>query len=149
MDKLDTFTNTDAGAQPPQCTASKQKEITGLLEKGVFKVVTLEEVPSNTRVFNSRFVNEIKDPCTDNAYEKSRLAYVQSSSDLNRYFYIWLLTELMSLLGASSDCIVKVMKPLYGVPEAGNNWFATYHTHHKEKLEMTESTYNFCLYRSN
>ena len=83
MDKFDSFTNKDAGAQPPQHIASKQKEITGLLEKG-----------------------------------------------------------------ASSDCIVKVMKPLYGVPEADNNWFVNYYTHHKEKLEMTKSTYDFCLYRS-
>ena len=37
------------------------------------------------------------------------------------------------------------MKPLYGVPQAGNHWFATYHTHHKEKLGMTKSTYDPCL----
>ena len=41
------------------------------------------------------------------------------------------------------------MKPLYGVPEAGNHWFATYHTHHKEKLGMIESTYDpYFLYSS-
>lgn len=47
------------------------------------------------------------------------------------------------------DIMLKVMKPLYGVPEVGNHWFATYHTHHKEKLSMTESIYDFCFYRSN
>ncbi len=41
------------------------------------------------------------------------------------------------------------MKPLYAVPKAADHWFATYHIHHKEKLRMTESTYDPCLlYRS-
>ena len=40
------------------------------------------------------------------------------------------------------------MKPLYGVLEAGNHWFATYHIHHKDKLGMKESTYDPCLFYS-
>ena len=71
--------------------------------------------------------------------------YVQSTSNMNRQFYIRPPPELISLLDPSSDCIVKVMKPLYDVPEAGNHWFATYHTHHKNKLEMKESKYDPCL----
>ena len=47
--------------------------------------------------------------------------YVQSTSKLNWDFYIWLLLELISLLGAKSDYIVKVMMKLfYGITEAGN-----------------------------
>lgn len=38
------------------------------------------------------------------------------------------------------------MKLLYNVPEANNYWFATYHTHYKEKLGIRESTYNPCLF---
>ena len=37
------------------------------------------------------------------------------------------------------------MKPLYGVPEAGNHWFKTYHQHHVRKLKMEQSTYDPCL----
>ena len=196
MDEFDIFTNKDANAQPSQYTTSRQKEIAGLLEKGVFKVVTTEDIPSNTRIFNSRFVDEMMNPGTDKAYVKSRLvvkadndkdknlvltqspaiqrvsqrlivclaamfkdndniklylqditqAYVQSTFDLNRDFYIRPPPELISLLDASSDWIIKVLKLLYGVPEAGNHWFATYHTHYKEKLGMTESTYDPCLF---
>ena len=41
------------------------------------------------------------------------------------------------------------MKSLYGLPKAGNHWFATYHTYHKDKLEMKESIYDPCfLYSS-
>lgn len=69
-------------------------------------------------------------------------AYVQSTSNLNRKFYIWPPPELILLFGASFDYIVKIMKLLYGIPKAGNHWFAIYHTHHKEKLRMEKSLYN-------
>jgi hypothetical protein len=38
-----------------------------------------------------------------------------------------------------------VRKPLYGIPEAGTHWWATYHKHHREKLAMATSTYDPCL----
>ncbi|KAI1006956.1 hypothetical protein K3495_g1267 [Podosphaera aphanis] len=38
-----------------------------------------------------------------------------------------------------------VIKPLYGIAEAGTHWWATYSTHHREKLQMTTSTYDPCL----
>ena len=52
---------------------SRRKEINGLLEKGVFAVVTDSDVPQGVRIFNSRFVDEIKHFNTDKAFEKSRL----------------------------------------------------------------------------
>ena len=58
------------------------------------------------------------------------------------------MPELILLLGSSSEYVVKVMKPLYSVPEAGNHWFATYHTYHKDKLRIKESSYNFCFFNS-
>lgn len=73
-DKLDTYTNKHADAP---LSTSRQKEIQGLLKKDLFKVVTSdkvvmpEEVPSNTQVFNSCFVDDIKDLCIDKADEKS------------------------------------------------------------------------------
>jgi hypothetical protein len=38
-----------------------------------------------------------------------------------------------------------VQKLLYGIPEAGTHWWATYHKHHREKLVMATSTYDPCL----
>ena len=64
---------------------------------------------------------------------------------MNREFYIRLPLELVTLLGATSDCILKVVKPLYRVPEAGNHWFATYHGHHVNRLGTAQSTYDPCL----
>jgi hypothetical protein len=52
---------------------SRQKEINGLLKKGVFAAVTEKDVPQGVYIFNSRFVDEIKHPGTNKAFKKSRL----------------------------------------------------------------------------
>lgn len=181
----------------PSFTESRRKEINGLLEKGTFAVVDISSVPDGARIFNSRFVDEIKNAGTDKAFEKSRLvvqayndhskdlvltqsptiqrvsqrlilaltatlqgnkdqpvslylrdisqAYVQSSTQLNRDFFVRPPTEL----GLQEGMILKVIKPLYGIPEAGNHWFNTYHRHHIEKLRMNQSTYDPCLLYTN
>lgn len=41
--------------------------------------------------------------------------------------------------------ILKIVKPLYGIPEAGTHWYGTYHGHHEKKLHMENSTYDPCL----
>lgn len=69
-------------------------------------------------------------------------AYVQSRSTLNRTFYAQPPKEMKLDLG---DWILKVLKPLYGIPEAGNHWFGTYHGHHTKELGMEVSTYDPCL----
>jgi len=38
-----------------------------------------------------------------------------------------------------------VLKPLYGIAEAGTYWWATYNKYHKEKLLMTTSIFNPCF----
>ena len=189
-DEIDTFTNKHADAG---LSASGQKEIQGLLETDDFKVVisdkvvTPEEIPSNTQVFNSSLVDNIKDLCTNkvvHAYndKKKNLvlmhspkipgfsqgigsclpaiirdddnnnikfylrditqAYIEIASDLNLNFYIQPLSKLISQPSASSNSIAKVMRPLYGKPEADNHRFGIYHPHYKEKPGMTESAHN-------
>jgi len=51
----------------------RRKEINGLLKKGVFAVITERDVPQGVRIFNLRFINEIKHPSTDKAFKKLRL----------------------------------------------------------------------------
>jgi len=72
-------------------------------------------------------------------------AYVQSTTTLNREFYVRPLTELSRQLRINDNSILRVVKPLYGVPEAGNHWFKTYHSHHIDNLGITQSTYDPCL----
>lgn len=56
---------------PAQYITFRQKEIIGLLKKGVFKVITSKNVPSNAQIFNSCFVDRVKNAGTDKAYKKS------------------------------------------------------------------------------
>ena len=47
--------------------------------------------------------------------------------------------------GLQNGIVMKVMKPLYSVPDASIHWFNTYYTHHINKLAMMEYIYDFCL----
>ena len=69
MDKSDEFIkNVDLSSA--QYTTSRHEEIAKLLEKSSFKVVTIVDISTNTWIFNSRFVNEVKNASTDKAYAK-------------------------------------------------------------------------------
>jgi phosphorylcholine metabolism protein LicD len=125
-------------------------------------------VSINARIFDSRFVNEIKNLDIDKEFKKSRLivqafddsnknliltqssiiqqviqrlivcliatfskmklylrdiiqAYVQSTSNLNRDFYIRSSHELIILMRISSTHVLKIMKFLYDVLETNNH----------------------------
>lgn len=86
MNKFDAFIK-NADMELTQYTAFRQKKIAGLPEKGVFKVVITKDIPSNASIFNSRFVDKIKNPGIDKAYEKIRLV-VQAYNDQKNYFIV-------------------------------------------------------------
>ena len=62
---------------------SRKKEINDLFEKNCFEIVSIFDVLHEVRIFNSRFVDEIKNIGTIDAYEKSRLV-VQTYNDDNK-----------------------------------------------------------------
>ena len=80
---IDNPKDADFNLKLPQFTLLRQKEISGLLEKEVFKLVNLKDMPADTHVFHSRFVDEIKNASTNKVFEKSRLV-VQAYNDLNK-----------------------------------------------------------------
>ena len=145
---------------PSPFVKSRKKKINELFEKNCFEIVSTFDVSHEVRIFNSRFVDEIKNIGTVDAYEKSRLVmqayndqnktemltqtptiqrmnqrfiltltvnmshldfflknifqtYVQSIISLAKKFFIRSSVELE--LG---DAIFKIIKSLYGVPEA-------------------------------
>ena len=53
--------------------ASRLKELNGLFEKRIFKIIYIDDLLIEARVFESRFVNQIKNEETEKAFEKSRL----------------------------------------------------------------------------
>ena len=66
---------------PGPFVESRKKEINGLFEKGCFEIVSASDVFHGTRIFNSRFVDEIKNIGTIDAYEKSRLVMQAYNDD--------------------------------------------------------------------
>jgi len=70
-------------------------------------------------------------------------AYVQSNSDLARKILARLPVQIRG--DYPDDTVMRVIKPLYGIAEAGTHWWATYHNHHLKKLQMVTSTYDPCL----
>ena len=73
--------------QSSQYKVFRQKEINELLKKNVFKIINHEDVFKDIRIFNFRFVNEIKHFNIDLIYEKSRLM-IQIYNDLNKDFVL-------------------------------------------------------------
>ncbi|KAI1001022.1 hypothetical protein K3495_g7180 [Podosphaera aphanis] len=74
-------------------------------------------------------------------------AYTQSKSFLNRKFYAKIPEQFRK--SYPNDSILVILKPLYGIPEAGTHWWVTYNNHHREELLMQTSTYDPCLLISN
>ena len=72
-------------------------------------------------------------------------AYVQSNSRLSRNFFVNPNADIRRVLGLGDDKLLRIIKPLYVIPEAGNHWFSTYSRHHIEILHMKPSTYDACL----
>jgi len=64
---------------------------------------------------------------------------------LNRDFYIKPLLKIKDVLKLTKGTVIKVIKPLYSVLEAGNHWFRTYYQYYTKKLKMKESTYDLYL----
>jgi hypothetical protein len=74
-------------------------------------------------------------------------AYPQAQTDLKRTILAHLPKELVSKY--PKDTLLRVIKPLYGIAEAGVHWWKTYHGHHCEELDMSTSTFDPCLLITN
>lgn len=74
-------------------------------------------------------------------------AYPQAQTNLKRTILAHLPSELVSKYPEGT--ILQVIKPLYGIAEAGVHWWTTYHGHHRKELDMSTSTYDPCLLITN
>ena len=74
-------------------------------------------------------------------------AYPQAQTDLFRVVLADLPAELKQKY--PENTIIRVIKPLYGIAEAGVHWFATYQGHHTSELDMSTSTFDPCLMITN
>ncbi|KAF1934571.1 hypothetical protein EJ02DRAFT_490997 [Clathrospora elynae] len=74
-------------------------------------------------------------------------AYPQAQTELFRTILAHLPKELITKYPEGT--IICVIKPLYGIAEAGVHWFATYQGHYCKELNMATSTYDPCLLITN
>lgn len=72
-------------------------------------------------------------------------AYVQAETSTQRAIFV----RPPSTLNLPSDTVLRVNRPLYGIPEAGLHWFQTYHKHHRERLCLTPSIHDPCFLYTN
>ncbi|KAK1914262.1 hypothetical protein P3342_007508 [Pyrenophora teres f. teres] len=70
-------------------------------------------------------------------------AYTQSDDRLQRTIIAELPIQLRKAYPQGT--IMVVVKPLYGIAEAGAYWWSTYFKHHTTTLNMETSTYDPCL----
>ena len=69
---------------------------------------------------------------------------------LNWDFYIRVPFKLGIALRVLEGTILKVVRPLYGIPKAGNHWFKTYYNYYIKELNISQSIYNpYLLYLNN
>jgi hypothetical protein len=71
---------------------SRQAKITSLLKKGIFEVIPKSEVLGGSRIFNSRFVNKVKNKGTKNERKKLRLVVQAYNDDKKRLILTQSLT---------------------------------------------------------
>jgi hypothetical protein len=98
LNLLSTFALTSTFAE------SRRKEINDLLKRQVFEIITISNVSKNVRIFNSRFVDEIKHSNISQAYEKSRLV-IQTYNDHEKTL---MLTQASTIQRMSSRIILVI-----------------------------------------
>ena len=70
-------------------------------------------------------------------------AYLQSKQPLQREIYARIPKEVSHMYPPQT--IMRIVKPLYGIPESGNYWWEDYSNHHTRALALCVSTYDPCL----
>lgn len=68
-------------------------------------------------------------------------AYIQSDRNLERDVFI----KAPSELNLPIDTVLKVVRPLYGIPESELHWYLTYLDHHTVRLKMKRTTIDPCM----
>ncbi len=133
----------------------KHLDIDKAFEKSRLVMQTFNDQNKNLMLIQSFIIQRINQRlivCLIVVFSKMNLylrdiiqTYVQSITSLNRDFFVRSFVELIKHLDIDTNSILKIIKSLYDVFEADNHWFVIYHAHHVNKLEMSQSIYDFCL----
>jgi hypothetical protein len=105
---ITVFLQDDVDSSPSTSTStfaeSRRKETNELLKRQVFELIIISEVSKNVRIFNFRFVDEIKHSDISQAYEKSRLV-IQTYNDHEKTL---MLTQAFTIHRMSQRIILAI-----------------------------------------
>ena len=178
----------DPRAYSDECRMAIEKEIKGLEEKGVWRVVNRSDIPRDANILGGRFVLSIKNKGSHYEMYKARFvalghkdrekhllvhdstnlrqrsiriitciaaifgfaiwtqdvsqAYLQSSQNLQREIYI----RPPKQFKLSKEELLRLIKPLYGITEAGDYWDATMTDFQKNDMQMSQATLDISLF---
>lgn len=137
---------------------SGQKKTQGLLEKEVFKVVSLnkvvtpEKIQSSTKGFNSRYFNNIKDLCIDKACEKCCLV-IYTYNDKKKNIVLKHLSKFQEVSQGISFYFATIIWDndnhnirfyLQDITQAYIEIaFAIYYLYYKEKSKISKSAHDY------
>jgi hypothetical protein len=94
-----------------QFAAFRQKKINELIEKDVFQSINKNDVSFDVRIFNFRFVNEIKHFDIDKAFEKSRLV-IQTFNDKNKNLVLTQSSTIQRISQRLIVCLIVVFSKM-------------------------------------
>lgn len=178
----------DPRGDNPKFVTAKMKEITGLQENRVYKVIDKAQFPKRANVLGGRFVLCVKNVGSDDEIykaryvvqdhkdkEKSRLihpstnlrqrsvklitflaavlkfrvwsqdvtqAYLQAEDNLRRLVYV----KPTKQFGLQDGQLLQLLKPLYGLSDAGDYWDATMSNHLQKELGMQQASLDISLF---
>lgn len=185
--KTNAKPNASGKQDKPDFYKTRKAELQGLINNGTFETANINDIPPNTRIFGSRFIDDLKKigrrlkqksrlvaqnymdeeaaemgtkaptiqrfsqrllialaasiPETYTATRDITQAYVQSRSRLERPVFIKPPKEM----NLPKDTVLRVVRPLYGIPESGLHWYLTYLDHHVGRLGMKQSRADPCF----
>jgi hypothetical protein len=91
--------------------SSRQKKIFDLLERKIFKIINKKNVSLDTRIFNSRFVNDIKHDDIDKTLKKSRLV-IQTYNNINKKLILTQTSTIQQVNQRLIICLAVVFRDM-------------------------------------
>eukprot|EP00171_Calliarthron_tuberculosum_P004994 IDg4994t1 len=132
----------------------RQDELDELFKRKAIHLVPIEETTGH-RVYHGIWLDKVK----RDGQAKSRLVICATDDYLDALTYSLTIQRLSTRLGFAyaasrtdffASCrdvtkALKVVQPIYGLPESPLNWYTTYTAHYKNQLELKSMPHDPCM----
>lgn len=134
------FVDSVKGYGTPQATDKSRLVLCGFNDREAKELLTKAPTVSKTSV---RLLLSVAASCPGHAVKLRDIsqAYTRSETKVQRL----VVCEAPLELGLPKDTVLELLRPLYGLAEAGLHWYMTYQKFHKEDLRMSPTRLDTCL----